>query len=307
MTLVQQDDRRLLKSIAIRVAKAPAIGRALLAVYRAWIGLTYLGQPFGSLFSWLVHSREVTNFTYDLTEHNLSYLASLLAHIFCVPFEQALNCLREPGQDEALMDHIWRRTRESDTSYLSDREVRFGRRLGWYAFVRILRPRVVVETGVDKGLGACLIAAALRKNAVEGYPGKYYGTDINPKAGYLLSGEYAQFGSLIYGDSLVSLMSLSEEVDLFINDSDHSPAYEAMEYKVIRSRLSSRAVVLGDNAHYTGELLAFSLAEGREFLFFQERPADHWYPGGGIGISLPSNLARMRVTRTHKTAGGRIA
>ena len=35
----------------------------------------------------------------------------------------------------------------------------YGRRLGWYALVRALKPRTVVETGADKGLGSCVLAA----------------------------------------------------------------------------------------------------------------------------------------------------
>jgi hypothetical protein len=53
------------------------------------------------------------------------------------------------------------------------------------------------------------------------------------------------------------------------------------------TRLSPRAVILGDNSHATDSLLDYSRKAGREFIFFDERPADHWYPGAGIGISVP--------------------
>src|SRR5690606_983731 len=97
-----------------------------------------------------------------------------------------------------------------------------------------LKPRCVVETGLDKGHGAVLLCAALQRNAAEGARhGQYYGTDINPAAGYLLSGPYAMYGKILVGDSIASLKTLTDPIDLFINDSDHSADYEYAEYRSI--------------------------------------------------------------------------
>jgi hypothetical protein len=90
----------------------------------------------------------------------------------------------------------------------------------------------------------------------------------------------------LYGDSIESLKKLDVAIDLFINDSDHSADYEAEEYKIIADKLSERAFVLGDNSHVTDKLLEFSLATNRQFIFFKEKPLNHWYPGAGIGISF---------------------
>jgi hypothetical protein len=145
----------------------------------------------------------------------------------------------------------------------------------------------------DKGLGSVLLCAALLRNREEGQPGRYYGTDINPHAGFLFGEPYSSVGELLYGDSIESLKKLSGPIDLFINDSDHSAAYERAEYETIRTQLSDRAIVLGDNSHGNDELATFAELSGRRFLFFREEPLDHWYPGGGIGIcySAPSVLS----------------
>ena len=87
-----------------------------------------------------------------------------------------------------------------------------------------------------------------------------------------------------FTEILSSLESL-DNIDLFINDSDHSANYEKAEYELVRSKLSPRAIVLGDNAHVTSELAEFSMLHGRRFVFFSEEPEDHWYKGAGIGIS----------------------
>jgi hypothetical protein len=123
-------------------------------------------------------------------------------------------------------------------------------------------------------------------NAREGHRGRYYGTDINPEAGWLLCGAYAEFGSLLYGDSLQSLCGMDGPIDLFINDSDHSSDYERREYDLIQGKLSEHAVILGDNAHCNTELHDFSAQHGRAFLYWPEWPIDHWYPGCGIGFSF---------------------
>lgn len=116
---------------------------------------------------------------------------------------------------------------------------------------------------------------------------RYYGTDINPNAGYLLGGEFASMGEILFGDSIESLKKLDQPIDLFINDSDHSAEYEYHEYQTIKDKLSPKGVILGDNAHANNKLALFSAEINRHFIFFREEPREHWYPGGGIGISFP--------------------
>jgi hypothetical protein len=38
----------------------------------------------------------------------------------------------------------------------------------------------------------------------------------------------------------------------------------------------------------TPEIHNFARKSGRKFLYFQERPKDHWYPGAGIGAAFGS-------------------
>lgn len=159
----------------------------------------------------------------------------------------------------------------------------------WYTIVRATKPDIVVETGVDQGMGAVVLCAALRRNALEGHAGKYFGTDLNPHAGYFLQGEYAKFGKILYGDSLKSLETL-DKIDLFINDSDHSASYEKAEYELVRDKLTPGAIILGDNAHVTSELAEFSMRYGRRFIYFAEEPENHWYRGASVGISTAGGI-----------------
>jgi predicted O-methyltransferase YrrM len=263
-----------------------AWGRALLIPYRIHLALSYYYVPLRNIFWWSLKSKEHTNFTFDLDDLNREYLIAFIAHITQTQIDTIRNYVIELEQDESLSNHINRLTKASNERHVADEKAKYGRRLGWYAVIRAAKPKVVVETGIDKGLGSCVITAALMRNAQEGYPGFMYGTDINPRAGYLLQAPYSQYGRILYGDSIESLKQLSEQIDVFINDSDHSPAYEMEEYETIQDKLTVKAIILGDNAHCTDSLFKFAQISKRNFLFYQEKPKEHWYPGDGIGAAF---------------------
>jgi len=268
-----------------KIARMPIIGAIALCAYRARVALGYYRAPLSNLVRWIFKSRETSNFTYDLQDLNKRYLAALIAQVVGTTSSVIMAYFEEIETDAGLKRHITEATLRSDRAFMADTDVHFARRIGWYAFARALKPRVIVETGVDKGLGSCVLTAALAKNAQEGRGGEYFGLDINPNAGYLLSDRYANYGRILYGDAIESLRNIKSGIDLYISDSDHSADYEALEYKAVAGKLSAHAIVLSDNAHVTDKLLEFSLTTGRHFLFFQEKPSNHWYPGASIGIS----------------------
>jgi predicted O-methyltransferase YrrM len=235
---------------------------------------------------WGFTSREDTNYTYNLTRDSIKYLAHTVSVVTGIEFSEALKYINEPQNDQLLIETIKTAVERSTFKKFADKEVRFGRRLGWYAFARAIKPKIIIETGVDKGLGSILLCAALLKNKEEGYEGKYYGTDINPDAGYLLTGNYKQTGEILYGDSINTLSEFTKKIDLFISDSDHSSDYEYREYQVIKDKITEMTIMLGDDSHCNSWLADFSFEMNRNFLFFKDFPSNHWYPGAGIGISF---------------------
>lgn len=255
-------------------------------IRRLWTASKYFNKKYFQILKWGFSSREDTNYTYDLTSDNLTYLAQTIAVVTKKEYLTILKYINEAQSDEDLKRNIYNSIKNSTERKFADKEIRFGRRLGWYAFVRAIKPKIVVETGVDKGLGSILLCSALLKNREEGFSGYYYGTDINPKAGYLLSGKYKDIGEILYGDSIQSLSKFEESIDIFINDSDHSAEYEYKEYKTIKSLINEKTIILGDNSHSTNKLSHFSIENDRNFIFFHEQPLNHWYPGAGIGISF---------------------
>jgi predicted O-methyltransferase YrrM len=262
------------------------LGRVLLVPWRLKNALRTSCPPVGQAFVWALRSREHYNYSYDLQPLNLQYLASFVSVVTGRPFDEIESYLREIDSDQALKQHVVSRNRQHKERYVADPEARFGRRMGWYAMIRAAKPRLVVETGVDKGLGSVVLAAALMRNTAEGHSGRLVALDINPNAGYLLTKPYTQVAEMMYGDSLESIARLQDKVDFFIHDSDHSAEHERKELHAIEAKLTPNAFVLSDNADCTDELLKFALGTGRRFLFFAEKPKNHWWPGDGIGVAF---------------------
>lgn len=255
-------------------------------LYRLAFASSYFNKKYWQILKWGFTSNESNNFTYELSEDNLLYLAHTVAIVLNKSPKEIRTYIDELNNDAELKNHIVAVTTNSPLEKYADKEVHFAKRLGWYAFARAMKPKLIVETGVDKGLGSVVLCSALLRNKAEGFDGRYIGTDINPKAGYLLKdGKYATVGEIMYGDSIESLKTISEKIDLFINDSDHSAEYEYREYQTIRNNITDKTIILGDNAHVTDKLALFSFEEKRKFLFFKESPKNHWYPGCGIGVS----------------------
>jgi Methyltransferase domain len=229
---------------------------------------------------WLFKSREHTNYTYDLTSLNRKHLTWFVANIAGTDIQTARGYIEEVLNDDALRRHIADATRTSPRRWLADPSALLGRRIGWYALVRVLKPQHVVETGTDKGLGSVVLAAALLRNGF----GRLTTIDNNPASGYLISGAYAPVINRVIGDSVSTLASL-RDVDIFLHDSDHSADYERSEIETVADVLSRDALVMSDNAELTDELARWAERTDRRFAYFDERPANHWFEGVGIGVA----------------------
>jgi predicted O-methyltransferase YrrM len=254
---------------------------------RADFALDYIAPVVAGLGRWLLESREVTNFSYDLKPRNQHYLAHFLAGALGVEAGAIKRAFEELRDAPELAAHLANYARHPSISGVCDAAPRFARRIAWYAIVRVVKPRLVVETGIDQGLGSLVLCEALRRNRLEGAEGRYIGLDINPAAGAMVSGEWAGIASIRYGDAIESIGRLDQPVDFYISDSDHSADYEYREYVAMAPHLSRGAPIVADNAHVTDCLCRFAEETGRWFGFFREEPENHWYPGAGLGLSLP--------------------
>jgi predicted O-methyltransferase YrrM len=273
----RQSRRALARSPLARVAALPS---RLATVVR------HDSAVIGASARWLVTSREHTNFTYDLTTLSREHLAWFVSEVCGIPVSQVRGYFAELDDDDVLRRHIEQQSVRANRHGLADRAARYGRRLAWYAMVRARAPTLVVETGVDKGLGSCVMAAALLRNADEGHDGRMVSIDINPDAGYLIAEPpWSQVVDLVIADSLHALTMVGDDVDMFLHDSDHSPAHEAAELDGVEPHMAPGGLLLTDNATVTNVLADHAEATGRRFLAFRETPVDHWFPGEGLGAA----------------------
>ncbi|MEV4709773.1 class I SAM-dependent methyltransferase [Micromonospora sp. NPDC049374] len=275
------DAVKLRRAIArTRLAPVAAFPKRLVAVAR------HDAKVLRTSARWLVASREHHNYTYELTKLSRHHLAWFVSVVCELPVKQVRKYLAEIEADDALRQHISSAIAGAARRGLADKQVRYARRIGWYAMVRAKRPKHIVETGVDKGLGSCVLAAALLRNAAEGHPGRVSSIDINPEAGYLArTAPWSEVIDLVIGDSVESITALDRPVDLFLHDSDHSRAYERREFAAVEPKLAPGAMLLTDNVTHTNVLAEHAERTGRRFLAYRETPANHWYPGDGIGVA----------------------
>ena len=235
---------------------------------------------------------ELSNFTYDLA--NRDELTAFVAEALEIAPESVKGCLREADEDTELVERLQKRLRRR-----YDRKNRplFGRRLGWYAIARILKPSLIVETGIHDGLGSALLLRAIERNEAEGSPGRLISVDINPQSGWLVDERLRTHWTPVFGSTFDVLEGAVDgsEVGMIIHDSQHTYECERFEFATALAHAAPSVALVSDNAHTTSALRDVCAELGIEYKFFRERPSGHFYPGAGIGFGLFS-------TETHEPA-----
>ncbi len=265
-------------------------------LYRTKIVVTHGLAPLWRSLSWYISSKEYTNLTYEISAKSKKYLAEFLANIFNVSRDKVWAYMRELERDDTLAGHFMAQVSKTADRYFADLPIKYGRRLGWYAAVRITKPRLVVEAGIDRGIGSCVLAAALLRNTQEGHHGKLIGLDINPSAGRYIAAPYDQVVEVVYWDSLDFLRTTDRSIDFFLHDSRHSPEHESAEFDLVWPRLSGPGVVMSDNAHVTDSLFEFACGKSLGFWYWSEEVVNHIASPAGIGLAMePRRTAHART------------
>lgn len=275
-----------------RIANSP-IARGVAVPLRTMMVARYDAHLIGRSVDWLVHSRETTNFTYDLDLLNRDQLCWFVSAVAGAEIGQVRAWMQELTDDNHLVDQITKRLSSNPRRGICAKEPHWARRFGWYALVRAAQPDHVVETGTQLGLGSCAIAAALLRNG----HGRLTTIDIDPEAGYLISEPWASVIDRRIDDSIEVLAGV-RDVDMFIHDSLHTYDYETRELTAVEPNLRADAIILSDNAHESSALSDWAERSGRHYLFFKEQPLDHWWPGDGIGAAWAGRKQGQRLDQT---------
>jgi hypothetical protein len=190
----------------------------------------------------------------------------------------AKRLLSEPSGDLELR----RRLRDATRGrwLWSKREPPFGKRLGWYALARALKPRLIVETGVHDGLSSLLLLRALERNAEDGVAGRLVSFDINPAAGWLV-GSHPLWELRIESssDGLPAVLARGEQPGMFIYDGWHVHEAERSELELVAPRLAAGGVLLSDDAQVTCAMAEVCSAHGLDCHEVQLVAKGHFHPG----------------------------
>jgi len=233
---------------------------------------------------YLAFDPEIDNFTYDLA--NEDELVSFLAESLDRDPREVERYLAEVRADSEFERLV--RERLKKKRWTRKQRPQFGRRLGWYAIARAVKPRVIVETGIHDGLGSVLLLRALEWNAADGHEGRLISFDINPRSGWLVSEPLSSRWRAVYkatSDALENELQ-DVEVGMIIHDSDHTYECEHFELAMAVAHAAPTIALVSDNAHATTALPDLASSLGIDYHFFREKPQDHFYPGAGIGLAL---------------------
>lgn len=283
----------LRRSPLLRRCLDSAPSRAALRVRQLWLHRRSAAANRATAAHYLLHGKEVSNFTYELS--NRDELARFAALVCGVDLDRISALCAEAESDAALHTRLTTRLASRPDR---ESEPRFGRRLIWYCIVRTFQPSVVVETGTHDGLGSALLVTALERNRSEGSPGALHSFDIDGGAGWLAAGADPDLYQLHAGDIRQTLPDFlaNTTVDVFIHDSLHTYEHELFEQELALKHGGTDLVLISDNARTDteGEATEATYAlrdvcesHGRRYEAFRERPMNHFAGGMSTGVGLP--------------------
>jgi predicted O-methyltransferase YrrM len=167
-----------------------------------------------------------------------------------------------------------------------------GRFKVFYALVRLLRPRVVIETGVHDGLSTALMLRALERNG----GGRLVSIDLPSTdlpvgvdgPGWLVPDDLKGRWTLHLGDARKLLPELARDsapVDVFLHDSDHSRAHREFEFRAVKPFMSPNGLIVSDDDDPPDTLLDELAGEWRATHVRSRDTAGH---GPCLGVLVPA-------------------
>ena len=152
-----------------------------------------------------------------------------------------------------------------------------------YFLIRELKPEIVIETGVHRGVSSLFILQALHDNN----KGKLFSIDL-PHAEYITDKEIStksilpteKIGicvpkylqnrwDLILGDSkneLPKILKKMNSVDVFLHDSKHTYEHMMWEFNTIWPYLNSKGILVSDDTNWNESFKDFCLENNLEYI-----------------------------------------
>lgn len=185
-----------------------------------------------------------------------------------------LEALRDPLLAETFERHIPRLREVAPSKVIPDWATRVAKIPAgvdiFYVLPRILRPKLIVETGVAAGSMTSFLLAALNKNQ----EGELHSYDLAPVAGertmdwtakgedevgFLIPEPYKARWRLTFGDATYELPKAysGESFDWFFHDSDHTYEHMTYEYAFALKHLAPGGLVISDDIQWNSAFYSF--------------------------------------------------
>jgi hypothetical protein len=148
-------------------------------------------------------------------------------------------------------------------------------RIALYILVRLYKPAICLETGVFYGGTTCCILNALRKNNYghlisidlprieDEESSKHYfvgdAEDMPPNldVGFLVHPAQKERWTLVRGDSHQEIAKISERIDFYSHDSDHSYHFVKTEMNLVWDKLSENAIMMAHDLDWSNGFYSF--------------------------------------------------
>ncbi|MFN3077152.1 MAG: class I SAM-dependent methyltransferase [Alphaproteobacteria bacterium] len=278
---------RLPPAVKRFLLETPA-GRGLLVLPRLLLALCRSGtfsSPRMALV-WAFASRDIAPRTYHTTKLNQEELCWTVSVVSGVAVETVMGYCEELLNDAELAESLRLGVSESPERWSHDPDYRPGRRLAGYLMTRSLRPRRVIEVGVDRGFGAMILCRALTRNAADGFPGEYVGIDRKAADSAFLYHRFpGRLGRLEHGDAAEILRGLPGEGSLIVHDTGTDPAPLAAFIAAVEAILAEDTVLL--SSWVRPEFMELARRRNLVFLSHKDRPLGHWTPGSRLSFLFP--------------------
>ena len=170
----------------------------------------------------------------------------------------------DPELGELLRRHVgWR--------FDVKRRQPLGSRLAWYLIARAVKPELIVETGIYRGLGSLVLLRALERNRQQGSPGELMSFDINPRAGELVRAQAREHWRRLIGSTHDLLLPALDgrRVGMLLQDTPHTAENQRFEFGAALSHAAPTLVLVD--------------CSGRPSLALEELCAEH----GGVQHRVP--------------------
>lgn len=231
---------------------------------------------------WIFTGKEISNFTYEINNINeILHTCQIITNAEIETLDQILNEINFENKDfrDFFSDEFYKDNNNKNI---------FGRRMLWYILARYLKPELIIESGMDSGLGSTLMIYAQYKNSQEQKKlnFEFIGIDILQKKNFIFNFENQNFlkYKFVFDDSLKFLSNFnSKKKIMYISDAEHNYEFELKEFDLIKKNLCNNSIIISDNN--SGSLSKFSIQNKKKLVYFHEKSKNFWYGGAVSSVS----------------------